>query len=434
MCLESLILKRPLAPNLVAPWVRAAWTFLTGGLLLGSYWAYYELGWGGFWFWDPVENAALMPWLVMTAFLHTLFNPFQARASLGLGVLAFCLCVCILFFVRSGVLVSVHSFAVDANRGLLFFILTLSVIVPSLMIFSKNIRCVPKPTVAKTLQFFMFQTQLVLLMVGVFILFLAMLIPIIMGYFGNPFSLGPSYFQATFLPMLMPLLFFMVFSPFLGSLSSLLRQPVPLVMLLVSFILSQITLHYYPLSFLAFLGFWFALSILGASIFSKQKLKRLSMHMAHGGVALVLVGAILGTFGEEKITFSLENSPIYFCGYTLTCQSPLSCHGPNYTAQQFPILVTKEKKTFGYLGPEIRHYPTQEATHHESSLLNQGPSQLYAVCSMDDSGKVYIQVLYKPYINFLWVGGLLLMVSGIFSWFGQSLRQSRFFFRRHTSC
>jgi cytochrome c-type biogenesis protein CcmF len=412
LCFQALVLKKQPQKSVII-WVRVAWTFLTAGLLLGSYWAYYELGWGGFWFWDPVENAALMPWLVMTALIHTIHEPSLRKTSLALGLLGFCLCICILFFVRSGMLVSVHSFAVDVNRGWLFGILMISILSISLAVFIKNNKTSQPLSKLWSPSIFLFKCQIVLLMVGVFTLFLSIIAPVVMGCFGMPFSLKPSYFKATFLPALTPLLFFMAFAPFLTTFTGLLRQPIPLMVLLASFVASWVLGHIYPLDFFAFLGLWLAGGVLGVSLFALTKEKtRIPMHLCHGGLALVFLGAILGTYGEKSVTFLVEGGTVHFLDYTFRPISSLNYRGSNYEAQQFPVDVLKGQKNCGQLVPELRYYPVQDVKHHESALLNMVFSQLYAICVVDDFGKAHIKISHKPYINLLWLGAIFMILGG----------------------
>jgi cytochrome c-type biogenesis protein CcmF len=412
---EALIQKTNLPKN-THVWVLNAWIFLTTGLLLGSFWAYYELGWGGFWFWDPVENLGLMPWLTLTTLLHTLREKSLGKISMGLGLLTFVLCLIMLFFVRSGILTSVHSFAVDESRGLLLGALMLTVTTASAFVFVLRRRHISVPKHAKTPRLFLFEGFAGFMGIGVFILLFSIVTPLICSVFNMSITLGPDYFQKTFLPFSMPILLFMLFVPFLKNVDVMKQDPSILVVVLIA-VLGMLWFSLKPSSdILATIGFGLSTALFIVScLYGKKGKIHYARDLAHGGLGVLLMGAILSTYMEETVTFPLMQKNADVAGYSFVAEKNQPVTAPYYESQKITIFVKKGSDKKGVLTPEIRFHKLQNTYHHETSLLNDSLSQLYAVCAADDQGQIFIQISYKPWINLLWIGGFLMVLGGTIS-------------------
>lgn len=408
------------------PWVLFAWTYLTLGAGLGSFWAYYELGWGGWWFWDPVENAALMPWLTATALVHavcTLAVTKTLRAwTLCLSILTFALCLFGTFLVRSGLLTSVHNFAVDPERGAFILILSSFLILPALGLYIwrfKEMRSSLVTTPVSRQGLILLMT--LILMVGTATVALGTLYPLILEAFGQKITVGAPYFNATFVPMMLPLLVLLGLSlwfswkdfPPSSSKGLLPIFCITILIILITYFGFGVR---HILGLAAFAGAVWA--ILGTVGYAIKKRKVLSGTIfAHLGIGVAVLGMVGSSLGEKevikvvKLNESFEVGPI-----SLSLQKVTNFEGSNYRAQQATLKVNPEGAT---LMPEKRFYWTQKVIHGESAIMSVGFGRLhhiYVTLGEEYEGEQWsLHAYYKPFINLLWLGILLVVFGGVLS-------------------
>ncbi len=411
---------------LVRPWILFAWTFLTCGVGLGSFWAYYELGWGGWWFWDPVENAALMPWLCATALLHTIIALKTTRAlrawTLFLSILTFALCLFGTFLVRSGLLTSVHNFAVDPERGAFLLILSSLLILPALGLFIWRLPKLRSLTPAIPLS----RSGLILLMTVILVtgattVATGTLYPLILEAFGQKITVGAPYFNATFTPMMLPLLVLVGLGPWYswpssGLPSSSVRWLLPLFCLtLLSLFAAYLGWGIrHMLGLAAFTGsIWTILATAGYAI-KKRKILSGTI-LGHFGIGIAVLGMVGSSLGERELIKAVKVGETFSIGpVSLTLQQVMSRQGPNYTARQATLTLNAGG---GALTPEKRFYWTQGVIHGESAIRSVGFGRLhhiYVTLGEEYEGQKWsIHAYYKPFINLLWLGGLLIVCGGM---------------------
>jgi cytochrome c-type biogenesis protein CcmF len=406
-----------------------AWCFLTLGLGLGSFWAYYELGWGGWWFWDPVENVALMPWLVATALIHSLRAVACASAlrlwTLFLCLLGFSLSLIGSFLVRSGLLVSVHSFAVDPTRGWLLLSLTILIMGAAGGIWCYRWSLFVRQSTVSTTP--LSRTGMILLnntfiLFALFVLSIGTFYPIVRSFSDHPLSIGAPYFQTLLVPLMVPLLIMMACVPWLMWTRCAWADIWP--SLLPAFI---VTGSSYGLLYLyaqpRLLPLLIAALALGMVIASLQGLVQglrlgrawyqQGMLVAHIGFAILLLGMVGATEGEQEklVTVSVgESLPI--AGYTLVLASVNHTEGPNYTAERADLQLYQGKRFLKSLTPERRFYWTQGVHHNETAIYSLGLSHVYVMLGEPyGKGRWSIHIYYKPWVNLLW-GGVVIMLLG----------------------
>ncbi len=397
-------------------WMLVSWSFMTAGLALGSFWAYYELGWGGFWFWDPVENAALLPWLTATAFLHSIIcaqkQQTLTRVSLLLGVLTFGLCLFSLFFVRSGLLTSVHSFAVDPERGVLLLILLCTFTLPSIVLWIWRFPIFQGlPISSPWSRPGMIALNNVFLFCGTATIFISILYPLILSYFGKSITIGTPYFQATFIPLMLPLL---------GLMGVGIWKHYEKLLPAFSASLLSVLLCWWLLphpSFLAFfatgLSVWVMISTLLYLKSHPINLKTLSMIFAHFGLGLCVLGMVCSTYGEiEQHVFLKKEESFNIAGYTGAFKNLQIKQGPNYTAHQAVLNISHSGKEITQLVPEKRYYETQKIIHNETAIYSTLFSHIYTALIDDSNETIELKVHYKPFMNLLWFGIILMVVGG----------------------
>jgi len=414
-----------------------AWCFLTLGLGLGSFWAYYELGWGGWWFWDPVENLALMPWLVSTALVHTLRAVERAQVlklwALFLCLLGFSLSLISTFLVRSGLLVSVHNFAVDPTRGWLLLSLTILVIAGAV-----GIWCCRWPLFVQqdTLQTTPLSRSGLILLNNILILFVLVVLmigtfyPIIMSFSDHPVSIGAPYFQKLLIPLMIPLLVIMVCVPWFTWSPRAWADIWP--SLLPAFIMAGsscgfLYLYIQPRCLALCVG---SLA-LGTLVASLQRMKHYPWHqqgmaVAHVGFAIFVLGAVGATEGEqEKLVTLSVGGTLPISDYTLVFAGVKEAQGPNYTTKKADLQLYQGKELIGNLTPEQRLYWTQGTYHNETAIYSLGLSHLYAMLGETyDKDHWSVHVYYKPWINLLWSGILVILLGGVISLVARSRKFS----------
>jgi cytochrome c-type biogenesis protein CcmF len=415
------------------PWTTVAWAFLTLGIALGSAWAYYELGWGGWWFWDPVENASFMPWLVGTALIHSLAATEKRGAfrswTVLLAIVAFGFSLLGTFLVRSGVLTSVHAFAVDPRRGIFILALFAFMIGGALALYAwRTARIGLGGEFAPVSRESLLLANNVLLAAAAGTVFLGTLYPLVVDAFGGKISVGPQYFETVFVPLMAPALFLMGVGPLarwkrasLPELAVLLRWALA-VSLAVGLILPLAFGEWHGLvGFGLALALWVAMTAL-LSLRKRPKNSRayLGMVVAHLGVAVFVVGVTLVKGYESDRDVKMQaGDTVELAGYVFRLEGVTPVRGPNYTAAQARIVVTKGAEQVAVMYPERRLYTVQEQVMTEAAINPGLTRDLYV--SLGDpldgpenkAGTWLVKVQHKPFIDWIWAGCLIMALGGV---------------------
>ena len=411
------------------PWTTVAWIFLTLGIALGSGWAYYELGWGGWWFWDPVENASFMPWLVGTALIHSLAvtekrGSFRSWTVL-LAIVAFGLSLLGTFLVRSGVLTSVHAFAVDPRRGIFVLGLFTLFIGGALALYAwRTSRIGLGGDFAPVSRESFLLANNVLLTAAAASVFLGTLYPLGIDALGvGKISVGPPYFEAVFVPLMAPALFLMG----VGPLARWKRASVPELAVLLRWALA-VSIAVGLLLPLAF-GEWHALTGVGLALalwiaitglMSLRKRPRgsrayLGMVVAHLGVAVFVVGVTLvKTYESEQDGNLKPGEAIRLSGYAFRLDEVTNVRGPNYIAARAKISVTRNERPVTVLYPEKRLYVVQNMPMTEAAIQPGLTRDLYV--SLGDplaGGGWLVAARVKPFVDWIWGGCLIMALGGL---------------------
>ena len=424
------------------PWTTVAWMFLTCGIALGSFWAYYELGWGGWWFWDPVENASFMPWLVGTALIHSLAvtekrGGFKSWTVL-LAIAAFSLSLLGTFLVRSGVLTSVHAFAVDPERGIFILVFLGVVIGGSLILFAWRARQVGlggKFDVVSRESLLLANN--VLLTVAAGSILLGTLYPLIVDALGGgKLSVGPPYFNLVFVPLMAPAMFLMG----VGPIARWKKASVPelAVRLRWAFVISVACAAVLPFVFggwkpLVSIGLLLAIWIvaaIGVNVWERvrvtsgqvstfQKLRTQSrsyygMQLAHLGVAVFIVGVTMVTGYQSEQDVRMEpGSAISAGSYEFRFISVSDVAGPNYVASRAEILVSRNGKEIERMYPEKRTYTARGDVMTETAIDSGLFRDLYVSLGEPVAGGAWsVRVYYKPFVGWIWGGAVLMALGG----------------------
>ncbi|MDT8279030.1 MAG: heme lyase CcmF/NrfE family subunit [Erythrobacter sp.] len=425
----------PTFARVMRPWVLGAWVLLTFGITAGSYWAYYELGWGGWWFWDPVENASLMPWLAATALLHSV-AVLAARDALRtwtimLGVLAFSMSMLGTFLVRSGVLTSVHAFAVDPERGAFILVLLGLYIGGAFTIFALRAGAVAE---GKRFSFSSREGALVfnnvMLSAILAIVLLGTLYPLLTEAFDVRVSVGPPYFNPASAMFAIPMFLVMAVGPLLRWKEDSPRRIRFEVLLLAAILIGVIGLvsFFGQFALLPLLGLGLA-AALGVAAFLPLRGRRLTrlpvatwgMVLAHFGIAVSLFGmASEGAFTQERLAAVAPGGSDQVGDYTFTLQSVTPVAGPNWTAIEARIAVSRDGGTPVILTPQARNFWSPAQSTSESALLTRWDGQLYAVIGNQAAdGRWQIRMWWKPFVTFIWYGGLLIALGGVLAIIGR---------------
>ncbi len=425
------------------PWTTIAWVFLTLGIALGSAWAYYELGWGGWWFWDPVENASFMPWLAGTALIHSLAvtekrGGFKMWTVL-LAIIAFSLSLLGTFLVRSGVLSSVHAFATDPARGIFILGFLVAVIGGSLLLFAWR---GPKVGVGGMFDPVSREGALlannVLLMVAVAAVLLGTLYPLVIDALGlGKISVGPAYFNAVFVPLMAPAMFLMGVGPIarwkkasLPELAVQLRWAAA-VSLLVAIVLPFVLGSFKPLvGFGLFLAAWIVatsaltlyervrgqpLAVWGQRL-RTQTGSWYGMLLAHVGVAVFIVGVTLvGGYETEQDLRMEVGSTAQAGGYDFQLTGLRDVQGPNYVAVRATFTVSKDGRVVDTLYPEKRTYTVSRMPMTEVAIDRGVTRDLYVSMGepLEGGAAWSVRLYVKPFVNWIWGGCLLMSIGGL---------------------
>ena len=429
----------------VRPWTLIAWVFLTIGIALGSWWAYRELGWGGWWFWDPVENASFMPWLAATALLHSSIVA-EKRDTLKawtilLAIIAFSFCLLGTFIVRSGVLVSVHAFASDPSRGLYILLLLVFFTGGGLALFAKRAPYLKSGSLFKPLsrEGALVINNIIFTSAAATVL-LGTLYPIFIDAINNSkVSVGPPYFEAVFIPLMVPAILLCAFSPMLSWKRAIIDNIIEriIAVFICALFLASLIIIIHGGSASAFLGLFLAFWLICGTLYEffikvgiKSSFKTFiqralnlprsayGMSVAHIGVAIFIIGVTVSSawridiekpiiLGEKIIVKDIE----------LTFKDIKKVEGPNWNADrgEFEIITSNGAKHFLY--PERRFYPASQVNTSEPAIMSGIFSDLYIVLgeSLKEEDSYAFRIYYSPFISWIWFGILLMAMGGILS-------------------
>jgi cytochrome c-type biogenesis protein CcmF len=429
----------------VRPWTLAAWCALTVGIAMGSWWAYYTLGWGGWWFWDPVENASFMPWLAGTALLHSAIVVEKRDTLKGwtilLAILAFSLSLIGTFLVRSGVLTSVHAFAVDPERGLFILLLLVIAIGGSLTLFAIRAPALKSGGLfAPISREGALVLNNLLLMVGLLIVFLGTLYPLFIKVInGRDVTIGAPFFKLTFVPLMVPLLLTVAVGPLLAwkrgdILGAMQRLWVALAAaILVALVALYVTKGGPVLAVLGIgLAAWMFVGALvdwaervrlfrappGETARRARHLPRAAygMTLAHIGLAVAVVGIAASAFESEHIDPVRPGGDLALAGFMLHLDGVAKVQGPNYTADQATITVRDGPRIVAVLHPEKRFFPVQQMTTGSTAIHTNLLADLYvALGDRNTDGSWTIRAYWKPLVPWIWLGPVLMALGGLIS-------------------
>ena len=423
------------------PWTMAAWVFLTLGIILGSWWAYYELGWGGWWFWDPVENASLMPWLAGTALIHSLSvtekrSTFKAWTVL-LAILAFSLCLLGTFLVRSGILVSVHAFASDPTRGLYILAYLVLVIGGSLLLYAfQGNKIKSLDNYQRYSRESLLLLNNIMLMAFLSVVFLGTILPLIHKQIGlGSISIGAPFFDQMFLILMVPFSLLLGVGPLVKwrrDQVSAIRSPV--IIALIMMVALGLGLPYLVgdrLTVTAVLGAMMAAIIVILSLYEMHtrathrhsfltgvfKLSRShwGMTLAHLGVAMTVFGiAMSQNFSIEKDVRMREGDSVQILDYQFTFKGLKITDGANYQGGTADIAITKNGKPEATLHAEKRFYNVSKMGMTEAAIDWGFSRDLYAALGEQlEDGSWGLRLYYKPFIRWIWFGGLFMVIGGL---------------------
>jgi cytochrome c-type biogenesis protein CcmF len=427
------------------PWTTVAWMFLTCGIALGSFWAYYELGWGGWWFWDPVENASFMPWLVGTALIHSLAvtekrGGFKSWTVL-LAIAAFSLSLLGTFLVRSGVLTSVHAFANDPKRGIFILAFLTAVIGGSLALYAWRAKQVGLGSKFELLsRESLLLTNNVLLAVAAGSVLLGTLYPLFIDALNlGKLSVGPPYFNSVFVPLMAPAMFLIGVGPIARWKQA--KLPELAVRLRIAFALSVLTAVILPFviggwhwraSLGLLLAVWIVITSLqniftrirvsaGSSFFNRLAAPSRSfygMHLAHIGVAVFVAGVtVVTSYQTEKDVRMQIGDTVTAGSYEFRLDKISQLRGPNYQAVRADIQVTQGGVLVGMMHPEKRAFTASQNVTSETAIDRSLWRDLYLSLGdqVEGGGAWTVRVYHKPLINWIWGGALLMAIGGAFA-------------------
>ena len=435
------------------PWTMAAWVFLTLGIVLGSWWAYYELGWGGWWFWDPVENASFMPWLAGTALLHSLAvtekrGSFKAWTVL-LAILAFSLCLLGTFLVRSGILVSVHAFASDPTRGLYVLAYLIVVIGGSLTLYAyKGSQIRSRDNAERYSRESLLLLNNILLMTALCVVLLGTLLPLVHKQLGlGSISIGAPFFDQMFLIIMTPFALLLGIGPLVKwrrDQFSAIRTPViasVIIMLIAGFALPYLLQDKLTVS--AVLGTMMTVIVVLLSLYEMHQratyrdtfwrgITKLSrshwgMILAHLGVAMTVWGiAFSQNYSIERDVRMNVGDTVQIAGYDFTFKGISDANGPNYVGGKAQIDISRDGKHETTLYAEKRLYTVSKMPMTEAAIEWGFSRDLYAALGEKlDNNAWALRLYYKPFIRWIWLGGLFMALGGVLCMFDRRYRFSQ---------
>ena len=435
------LIHRDFSPELarwIRPWALASWSFLTLGIALGSWWAYYELGWGGWWFWDPVENASFMPWLITTALIHSLITCEQKSMfknwTIILAILAFSLSVLGTFLVRSGILISVHSFANDPARGIYILLFLAVILGAALYIYFKNSSFMNDNLKFKLLSresFFLINN--ILLVTATFTILLGTIYPLILDLLGlEKISIGTPYYNAVFLPIMTPAIILAGYVPLMLYLKNkknfeLLKHIYLSVGIILLFTLPSIYfLDEYNI--LVLLGIFIFVWVICNLIYYIYKIyeesknmnllkNKLGMIFSHIGLAVFVLGATIVESNnlEEELVMS-PGQVVKLKNYQFKLNQLSEYEGPNYTSVKADFVIYRNDQIIAEVFPEKRLYNSSEMPMTEAGIAPKINGDLYITLgNLISENKWSVRIYFKPMVRLIWMGAILMFIGGIIS-------------------
>ena len=429
----------------VRPWTLIAWVFLTLGIALGSWWAYRELGWGGWWFWDPVENASFMPWLASTALLHSSIVAEKRDAlkawTILLAIVAFSFSLLGTFIVRSGVLISVHAFASDPSRGLYILFLLLFFTGGALLLFAKKSPYLKSGSLfqpisregALIINNVIFSSAAATVLIGT-------LYPLFIDAISNSkVSVGPPYFEAVFIPLMVPALIICAFSPMISWKRAVIANLYEriITIFIFSILITALIVFIYNGSYSAFLGiflgFWLICGTLlelitkvgiGKNIrFIYGRVLSLprssyGMSLAHIGVAIFVIGVTVSSAWRIELEKTIKlGDDLYIKDFKINFSSFDKVEGPNWISDKGTFIVYKNNMLIDNLYPERRHFPASQVTTSEPAIMSNIFADLYLVLGekIEDTNTYGFRAYYSPLQNWIWIGVALMVLGGLVS-------------------
>ncbi len=412
-------------------WSLISWTFLTGGIALGSYWAYYELGWGGWWFWDPVENISLMPWIAGLALVHSLMMVRGEQAIkkwiVFLSILCFSLSVFGTFLVRSGILTSVHSFAADASRGI--FILLIFFIITG---FGFLVFLLKEPKKSNTLNLLFINKvsalviNNILMIIATLTILLGTIYPIIIEVLYNKrISVGGPYFNSTVIPIMIPGFLLMSIAPILSwqtnKINNSKKYVLGFIILSILVLIQSYFLDFNTWGFVGLLlGFWIVLASIIA-IFSSYKiklnikfLKIINPHIAHFGVGIAIIGITCSSIFQNELDFNLnEGDEFKVNGKTVLFEKIETTNQINFQALRGKFLFDIGKNQSKKIEAGKNYYPASKMITSEAGILHQWNKDIYFILGDQKNNEWFVKVLINPFVSFIWLGVIIMVYSGL---------------------
>ena len=413
----------------IRPWVLASWAFLTLGIALGSWWAYYELGWGGWWFWDPVENASFMPWLMATALLHSVIATSEKGIfkswTILLSIFTFSLSLLGTFLVRSGILISVHSFANDPSRGVFILFMLVALIGGGLLSYALNSKKFIDDSDVRLISkegFFLLNN--ILLVTATFTILLGTMYPLFLDILGlEKISVGVPYYNAVFVPLMIPLILLVGYVPILLSRTSMDSQ---LVQLFIIFVISIfLSLIFSVQSILFFIGIFSTVWIIANILFdfyrssdnSVKIRRRVGMYFAHFGLAIFIIGASVSESNKIEKEFTLKIGETKKVGvFDYRFENLKEFKSANYDAVIASIIVSKGDRFITEINPEKRLYHSSDSPMTEAGINGRLDRDLYvSLGNMVSDNKWSMRIYDKPLIRLIWIGTIFMILGAIFS-------------------
>ena len=417
------------------PWTTTAWIFLTLGIALGSRWAYYVLGWGGWWFWDPVENASFMPWIVGTALLHSLAVT-EKRGSFKnwtvlLAIFAFSLSLLGTFLVRSGVLTSVHAFATDPRRGIFILVLLTLVVGSSLMLYAWR---APRSTLGAKFELMSRETLILIgnvcLLVAAASVLLGTIYPLIIDALNlGKLSVGPPYFNSVFVPLMVPVVLLMGVTPWSRWKHTAVAEFVARCWKMA--LVASAAAVFFPLwmghwSTLAALGYFLVFWVLTSGTLQIIKQRQSgrgtnsfwAMQIAHAGIAVFIFGVtMVNTYQEERDVRIAPGEHVSVSTYDISMLGISTVNGPNYEAVRGQFVLSEHAKEISRLAPEKRTYASSPMPMTEAAIDVGLTRDIYISLGEPlPGGQAWAaRVYYKPFVNWIWAGCFLMALGGLFA-------------------
>tara|TARA_B100000579_G_scaffold396806_1_gene375912 strand:- start:775 stop:2445 length:1671 start_codon:yes stop_codon:yes gene_type:complete len=412
-------------------WSIISWSFLTAGIALGSYWAYYELGWGGWWFWDPVENISLMPWIAGLALVHSLLmvkgEQTIEKWIIFLSILCFSLSILGTFLVRSGILTSVHSFAADASRGL--FILLIFFVTTG---FGFLVFLVKSPTKKNTLQLLLINKTSaliinnILMMIAVLTILIGTIYPIIIEVLTNTrISVGGPYFNSTVLPILLPGFLLMSIAPVLSWQTNKVKKfKIYVIFFLILSIVTTIQSYlttFNPWGLIGLiLGLWIIVGSL-ISIVIRYKfsptfkyLKSINSFVAHIGVGIMIIGITYSSVYQKEYNFNIKiGDEITIKNQLITFDEIKIINQKNYQSLRAIFSLRHNNKIISYIDPGKNYYPVSKMITTEAGIYHDWLKDIYITLGNENDNLWFVRIYINPLVSFIWVGVLIMIFASM---------------------